>query len=196
VHDNEVTGVVRCSWVDDDPLYRSYHDVEWGVPQHDDRALFELLVLEHFQAGLAWRTILHKREAFRDAFDGFVTERVAAYGAEDVTRLLTDARIVRHRGKIEAAIHNAARFREVQSAHGSFSAFLWGFVDGTPRVERRSRTQRARPTTALSDAVSTELRRKGFRFLGSTTVQAYLQATGVVMDHDLECFRHAELAPG
>jgi DNA-3-methyladenine glycosylase I len=188
--------LVRCTWVDDDPLYRAYHDEEWGVPQHDDRALFELLVLEHFQAGLSWRTILHKREAFRRAFDGFVPERVAAYGAEDVTRLLADAAIVRHRGKIEAAIHNAERFLRTQATDGSFARFLWAFVDGTPRVERRGRGERALPTTPLSDRVSAELRRRGFRFLGSTTVQAYLQATGVVMDHDLSCFRHHELAPG
>lgn len=187
---------VRCTWVDDDPLYRAYHDDEWGVPQHDDRALFELLVLEHFQAGLAWRTILHKREAFRRAFDGFVPERVAAYGPDDVTRLLADAGIVRHRGKIEAAIHNAERFLQTQATDGSFARFLWAFVDGTPRVERRAPGERARPTTPLSDRVSAELRRRGFRFLGSTTVQAYLQATGVVMDHDLECFRYQELAPG
>ncbi|MFO7546690.1 MAG: DNA-3-methyladenine glycosylase I [Trueperaceae bacterium] len=191
-----MTHRVRCTWVDDDPLYRAYHDQEWGVPQHDDRALFELLVLEHFQAGLAWRTILHKREAFRRAFDGFVPERVAAYGQDDVTRLLADAAIVRHRGKIEAAIHNAERFLQTRATDGSFASFLWAFVDGTPRVERRSRAERAPPKTALSDRVSAELKRRGFRFLGSTTVQAYLQATGVVMDHDLECFRHHELAPG
>lgn len=184
----------RCAWVDDDPIYQRYHDEEWGTPQHDDRALFELLVLESFQAGLAWRTILHKRAAFRRAFAGFEPARVAAFDEDDVTRLLQDAGIVRHRGKIEAAIHNARRFLEVQAAHGTFAAFLWGFVEGAPRIGRRAVGEPPRPTTALSDAVSTELRRRGFRFLGSTTVQAYLQATGVVMDHDPACFRFAELA--
>lgn len=186
--------VPRCAWVDDDPLYQRYHDEEWGTPQHDDRALFELLVLESFQAGLAWRTILHKRAAFQRAFDGFEPARVAAFDEDDVTRLLQDAGIVRHRGKIEAAIHNARRFLEVQAAYGAFAAFLWGFVDGAPRIGRRAEGEPPRPTTALSDTVSAELRRRGFRFLGSTTVQAYLQATGVVMDHDPACFRFAELA--
>lgn len=189
-----MTTVRRCAWVDDDPLYRRYHDEEWGTPQRDDRALFELLVLESFQAGLAWRTILHKRVAFRRAFEDFEPARVAAFDENDVTRLLQDAGIVRHRGKIEAAIHNARRFLEVQAAYGTFAAFLWGFVDGAPRVGQRAEGARPQPTTPLSDAVSAELRRRGFRFLGSTTVQAYLQATGVVMDHDPACYRFAELA--
>lgn len=170
---------------------RAYHDTEWGTPHHDDRALFELLILEGAQAGLSWQTILNKRENYRRAFAGFDPAAVAAFGPQDVEALLGDAGIVRHRGKIEAAIGNARAFLQVQREHGSFDAFLWGYVDGRPVISRRAVAESPPARTELSDRVSKELVRRGFKFVGSTIVYAFLQACGVVDDHAAECFRAA-----
>ena len=187
-------GKRRCGWVTDDPLYLRYHDEEWGVPVRDDRRMFEFLVLETFQAGLSWLTILRKREAFRRAFGGFDPERVARFGARDVARLMADAAIVRNRRKIDAAIANARAFLAVQEAEGSFSRWLWGFVDGRPVVHRWRHDEDVPAETELSRRVSRELRRRGFRFVGPVVVYAHMQATGMVMDHVTGCFRFEELA--
>ena len=171
----------------------AYHDREWGVPLHDDRALFELLVLEGAQAGLSWRTILHKREAYRQAFAGFDPTAVAGFEEADVQTLLRDAGIVRHEGKIRAAIANAEAVLVVQEQYGSLDAFLWRFVGGAP-IENAWRTMSEVPSsTAESEALSKELRKRGFKFVGPTIVYAFLQAAGLVNDHLVGCFRHAEV---
>lgn len=187
--------VTRCPWVGDDPRMRRYHDEVWGVPLHDERALFEMLVLESFQAGLSWRTILTKQEAFRRAFAGFDPEAVAAFGPADESRLLADAGIVRNRAKIRAAIANASAFLEVQRAFGSFDTYLWSSVEGAPLVHEHHLDDPPPATHPVSDALSADLKRRGFRFLGSTTVYAFLQATGVVNDHLMECFRYDQCTP-
>jgi DNA-3-methyladenine glycosylase I len=178
----------RCSWAQAQPEI-DYHDTEWGVPVHDDRRLFEMLTLEGAQAGLSWRTILQKRAGYRAAFGGFEPAAVAAFAAARVDALVADPRIVRHRGKIEATVGNAHAFLAVQQQHGSFAAWLWGFVDGRPVVTRWRPGEGPPARTALSDRVSAELRQRGFRFVGSTIVYAYLQAVGVVDDHQAGCFR-------
>ena len=171
-----------------------YHDEEWGVPLHHDRALFELLILEGAQAGLSWSTILGKRDGYRRAFARFDPARVARFGARERRRLLADAGIVRNRLKIDAAIGNARAFLAVREELGSFDRYLWSFVDGQP-IQNRRRSARAVPArTPLSDKLSIDLKKRGFRFVGSTICYAFLQATGVVNDHTLRCFRHAELA--
>jgi DNA-3-methyladenine glycosylase I len=184
----------RCPWAGtQDPMMR-YHDEEWGVPLHDDRKLFEFLVLEGAQAGLSWSTILNKRDAYRVAFDGFDPRRVARYGAADVRRLLADAGIVRNRLKIASAINNARAFLAVEREFGSFDRYIWAFVGGRP-LRNRWRTQSQFPArTALSDRISEDLRRRGFTFVGSTIVYAHLQATGMVNDHITSCFRHRQVA--
>jgi DNA-3-methyladenine glycosylase I len=170
-----------------------YHDEEWGVPQHDDGRLFELLILEGAQAGLSWSTILNKRDGYRRAFARFDPARVARFGARERRRLLADAGIVRNRLKIDAAIGNARAFLEVQEEFGSFDRYLWSFTRGP--IQNRRRSARAVPArTPLSDQLSRDLKTRGFRFVGSTICYAFLQATGVVNDHTLRCFRHAELA--
>jgi len=183
----------RCGWVTDDPLYLRYHDEEWGVPVRDDRLLFEFLVLETFQAGLSWLTILRKREAFRRAFAGFDPEKVARFGERQVARLMGDRSIVRNRRKIEAAVANARAFLAVREAEGSFAEWIWSFVDGTPIVNRWRRDEDVPAETPLSRAISRELRARGFRFVGPVVVYAHMQATGMVMDHVVPCFRHGEL---
>ena len=184
----------RCPWPAALPLMVAYHDEEWGVPLHDDRRLFEFLVLESMQARLSWLIVLRKREAFRRAFAGFDPECVARFGARDVRRLLQDAGIIRNRAKIEAAIANARTFLAVQEAHGSFDRYVWRFVDGRP-VQHRWRTLKELPvTTPQSDAMSRELKALGFRFLGSTVCYAHMQATGMVNDHLVHCFRHRAVA--
>jgi DNA-3-methyladenine glycosylase I len=184
----------RCPWAQRD-LDRVYHDTEWGVPLHDERALFELLTLEGAQAGLSWSTILAKRPAYRAAFARFDPRAVARYTARDVTRLLADAGIVRHRGKIEATITNARAFLAVQAQQGSFDAYLWGFVDGRP-IQNRWRAPRNVPVeTDESRALSRDLRGRGFKFVGPTICYAFMQAAGLVNDHVTGCFRHAELTP-
>ena len=184
----------RCSWCGTDPLYVAYHDEEWGVPVHDDRRLFEFLVLEGAQAGLSWITILRKRENYRRAFAEFDPRAVARFGARDVRRLLGDAGIVRNRLKIASTIGNACAFLRVQEEFGSFARYQWDFVGGRPIVEQRGTSLDVPPRTELSDAWSKDLKRRGFKFVGSTIVYAYMQAVGVVNDHVVECFRLAPLA--
>jgi DNA-3-methyladenine glycosylase I len=178
----------RCHWARD-PREHAYHDEEWGVPQHDDRMLFEMLTLEGAQAGLSWRTILNKREGYRRAFANFDPVVVAQFDAAKVDALVQDPGIVRHRGKIESTVTNARAFLEVQREFGSFAAFLWGFVDGKPVVTRRAMGEKLPARTELSDRVSKALMKRGFRFVGSTIIYAYLQAVGVVDDHQIGCHR-------
>jgi len=185
---------VRCEWVPlDDPLYVAYHDEEWGTPEHDDRRLFELLTLEGAQAGLSWRTILYKRNGYRAAFAGFDPAVVAGFGAADVERLLADPGIVRNRLKVESAVGNAARVLDVQAEHGSLDAYLWGFVEGKSVVGDFRTLAEIPAETPLSKALSKDLRRRGFRFVGPTVCYAFLQAAGLVNDHVVSCFRFAEL---
>jgi len=183
----------RCPWAGSDPLYVAYHDEEWGVPKTDARALFEKLVLEGFQAGLAWITILRKRKAFRAAFDNFDAEAMARYGQRKVASLLKDKGIVRHRGKIEAAISNAKAFLDLESGPG-FSQFLWGFVDGTPKQNAYKQMADIPAATPESKALAKALKERGFRFCGPTTLHAFMQGIGMVNDHLTGCFRHAECA--
>ena len=184
--------VTRCAWPKSD-LDIAYHDAEWGVPVHDDRVLFEFLTLEGAQAGLSWSTILKKRGHYRRAFDAFDPERVARFTPRRIERLLTDPGIVRHRGKIESTVANARRFLDVQREFGSFDRYVWRFVDGAPRVNSW-RTHGAIPArTPESDALSKDLKRRGFRFVGSTICYAFMQAVGMVNDHTTECFRWGEL---
>jgi DNA-3-methyladenine glycosylase I len=179
----------RCLWAGDDPLMIAYHDDEWGRPVHDDRVLFEFLILEGAQAGLSWSTILRKRQGYRRAFARFDAKKVAKLGAADVRRLMGDAGIVRNRLKIEAAIVNARRVLEVAKEHGSFDRYVWGFVGGQPI--RRPRTMKNLPaTTPESDALSKDLKRRGFKFVGSTIVYAFMQAVGMVDDHVAGCAAH------
>lgn len=185
---------IRCAWAGTDPTYVAYHDREWGVPCHDDRRLFEMLVLEGAQAGLAWITVLRKRDAYRRAFAQFDVEAVARFDAGDEARLLGDAGIVRNRLKISAAIRNARAFIEVCEAFGSFDRYLWGFVDGRPRVNRRERDADTPASTPRAEALSRDLRTRGFRFVGPTICYAYMQAVGMVNDHVIGCFRWRELA--
>ncbi len=183
----------RC-WGDGDELMTAYHDLEWGVPLHDDGKLFEFLVLEGMQAGLSWSTILRKRENFRKAFHGFDAARVAKYGERDIARLLADAGIIRNRLKVRAAVENARRFLEVRKEFGSFDRYIWAFVDGKP-IQNRLRSLSELPAhTPLSDRISADLKSRGFRFVGSTIVYAHMQATGMVNDHVTGCFRYRELA--
>jgi DNA-3-methyladenine glycosylase I len=184
----------RCSWSGTDPLYVSYHDEEWGVPMHDDRILFEFLVLEGAQAGLSWSTILRKRDAYRRAFDGFDPRKVARYDKRKVAALLADAGIVRNRAKIESAIKNAKAFLDVQGEFGSFDAYQWRFVDGRPVQNRRRAVREIPPRSPQSDAMSKDLKARGFSFVGSTIIYAHMQAIGMVNDHVVECFRHREVA--
>jgi len=179
----------RCGWARNE-LAAAYHDAEWGVPLHDDRRLFEFVVLEGMQAGLSWDTILRKRPAFRSAFADFDPERVARFGARDVARLLQDAGIVRNRQKIEAAITNARAFLAVREAFGGFAPYAWRFVDGRPVVNRWRTLREVPATSAVSDGWSRDLRARGFTFVGSTIVYAHMQATGMVNDHLVACFRH------
>jgi len=183
----------RCAWAGNDALYQAYHDHEWGVPVHDDRRLFEFLILEGAQAGLSWITILRKRENYRAALDHFDAARIARYGANKIESLLQDAGIVRNRLKLEAAVVNAQKFLEVQQACGSFNAFIWQFVDGKPRQNAWRRLADVPASTPQSDAMSRELKRRGFKFAGTTICYALMQATGMVNDHTTNCFRHAEL---
>jgi DNA-3-methyladenine glycosylase I len=183
--------VVRCGWAPEhDPLYVAYHDEEWGVPSHDERHLFELLVLEGAQAGLSWSTILHKREGYRHAFAGFDVEAVARFGPRDVDRRLSDPRIVRNRLKVESAVANA----RATIAAGGLDELLWSFVGGEPRANRWRTLSQVPAETAESRAMSKELKRRGFRFVGPTVCYSLMQACGLVNDHVVGCFRHAEVA--
>ncbi|OGS94057.1 MAG: DNA-3-methyladenine glycosylase [Gallionellales bacterium RIFCSPLOWO2_02_FULL_57_47] len=183
----------RCAWAGDDALYRQYHDKEWGVPLHDDRRLFEFLILEGAQAGLSWITILRKREHYRTAFDDFNAARIAAYGANKIKSLLQDAGIVRNRLKVAAAVVNAQKFLDVQDEFGSFDTFIWQFVEGRPRLNKWRSQDHVPTSTPESDAMGKELKRRGFKFAGTTICYAYMQAVGMVNDHTTNCFRHAEL---
>lgn len=184
----------RCWGELEDPLVRDYHDLEWGTPLHDDRKIFEFLILEGMQAGLSWNLILKKRENFRRAFRGFDPEKVARFKARDVERLLNDAGIIRNRLKILAAINNAKRFLEVEKEFGTFDSYIWGFVGGKP-IRSGLRSFVDMPArTPLSDAISKDLKVRGFKFVGSTVVYSHMQATGMVNDHLVGCFRYKELA--
>jgi DNA-3-methyladenine glycosylase I len=183
----------RCGWVTDDPLYIRYHDEEWGVPVHDDRRLLEFLILEGAQAGLSWLTILRKREAYRRAFARFDPKRVAEFGRAEAKRLLADPGIVRNRLKIDAAIDNARAFVAIQKEFGSFDRFVWSFTNGQP-LQNRWRSLREIPArTAEANALSRELKHRGFRFVGPTILYAFMQAVGMVNDHVLDCFRYRQL---
>ena len=184
----------RCGWAGTDPLYVAYHDTEWGVPVRKDRVLFEFLLLEGFQAGLSWLTILRKREAFRRAFAGFAPERVARFGARESARLMADAGIVRNRAKIAAAGQNARAFLAVREERGSFSEYVWDFVGGRPIVNRVRTPADVPAETDESRALSKDLRRRGFNFVGPTICYAFMQATGLVNDHRIDCFRYRETA--
>ena len=184
----------RCEWAGSDPRMVAYHDREWGSPVHDDITLFEFLTLEGAQAGLSWSTILNKRDNYRRAFAGFDPEKVARFNKRSVERLLRDPGIVRNRLKVESTISNARAFLEVRQEHGSFDAYIWSFVEGNPTVNRFQRLRQIPATTPLSDAISKELKKRGFRFVGSTIVYAYMQAVGMVNDHTVDCFRYGELS--
>lgn len=183
----------RCGWCGDDPLYVAYHDTEWGVPERDSRALFEKLVLDGFQAGLAWITILRKRDAFRAAFGGFDPDRIATWGESDVLRCLADSGIVRHRGKIEATIGNARAWQQVEAEQG-FSEFLWDFVAGVPVQNARASLGEIPAQTPTSAALAKALKARGFRFCGPTIMYAFMQAVGMVNDHVVDCPAYARLA--
>ena len=183
----------RCFWVSDDPLYIAYHDKEWGVPVYDDKALFEFLILETFQAGLSWITILKKREHFREAFDDFDYKKIAAYNEDKYNELLLNSGIIRNKLKIKSAISNAQLFIEVQEEFGSFSKYIWAFVDGKPIKNTFDKREDVPATTVLSDKISKDLKKRGFKFVGSTVMYAYMQATGMVNDHTTDCFRYNEI---
>lgn len=188
-------GPTRCGWTGgNDPLMTAYHDEEWGVPLHDDRALFELLTLEGAQAGLSWQTVLRRREGYRRAFEGFDVDRIARYGDKDRARLLGDTGIIRNRAKVDATIGNARALLELLPEAGSFDAYLWGFVGGRPRQNRFETLSELPAETEESRALSKDLRRRGFRFVGPTICYAFMQAAGLVNDHEVSCFRYAVLS--
>ena len=187
-------GLYRCAWPQQDPLYVAYHDTEWGVPEYDDRALFEKLILDGFQAGLSWITILRKRDNFRRAFDGFDPATIARYGKRKTEALMKDAGIVRNRAKIEGTIGSAKAYLKIMDEGPGFSKFLWDFVDGKPKVNNFKTTASVPASTPLSIKISKELAARGFKFVGPTIVYAFMQATGMVNDHVAKCYRHAELA--
>ena len=184
----------RCEWPGQDALMIEYHDREWGVPVHDDRRHFEFLVLEAAQAGLSWRTVLRKREAYREAFSQFDPEKVARFDARRIERLLLNPGIIRNRLKVEAAVRNAKAFLAVQREFGSFDAYCWRFVDGRPRINRWKTLGQIPATTSQSDAFSRDLKQRGFSFVGSTVIYAHMQAVGMVNDHVTRCFRYRELS--
>lgn len=189
-----MTDLPRCAWCSPDSLYRAYHDEEWGVPLHDERALFELLTLEGAQAGLSWFTILKKREGYRRAFHDFDAERIARYTEADVARLMADAGIVRNRLKIESTITNARATLTLRESGGGLDGYFWNFVDGQPIVNAWTDMRQVPASTPLSDAISKDLKKRGFKFVGSTIVYAHMQAMGLVNDHTAGCFRYAGLA--
>ena len=180
----------RCEWAGPDQIYVDYHDNEWGVPLHDDNKLFEMLILEGMQAGLAWITVLKKREAFRAAFDGFDPQRVALYDDAKIGELMANKGIIRHRGKITAAVGNAKAFLEIQKEYGSFDEFIWDYVSGAPIVNIFSSMAEIPTTTLLSDRISKDLKKRGFKFVGSTIIYAFMQAIGMVDDHMVWCPCH------
>lgn len=179
---------IRCAWCEKDDLYRKYHDEEWGKPVHDDETIFEFLILESFQAGLSWYTILSKRENFRKAFDHFDYKKVAAYSDKKIEELMNDPGIIRNRLKILSAVTNAQKFIEVQKEFGSFSNYIWNFIGGKPIDNHPEKLSDIPATTEISDLISGELKKRGFKFVGSTVIYAHMQATGMVNDHIKECF--------
>ncbi|MCF8273791.1 MAG: DNA-3-methyladenine glycosylase I [Flavobacteriaceae bacterium] len=183
----------RCGWCVGDKLYETYHDQEWGVPVYDDATLFEFLILETFQAGLSWITILRKRENFRKAFDDFDYKKIAEYKQEKIDTLIQDEGIIRNKLKIQATITNAQAFMTIQKEFGSFSKYIWEFVDGKPIKNSLKTHKEAVATTAISDALSKDLKKRGFKFVGSTVIYAHMQATGMVNDHEVGCFRYHEV---
>ncbi|HSP82905.1 MAG TPA: DNA-3-methyladenine glycosylase I [Gillisia sp.] len=183
----------RCGWCVGDPLYEAYHDTEWGVPVLDDQTLFEFLILETFQAGLSWITILRKRENFREALDEFNYEKIADYSEEKIEELLLNAGIIRNKLKVRATVTNAQAFMKVQEEFGSFSAYIWEFVQRKPINNKVENYKEMPPTTSVSDALSKDLKKRGFKFVGSTVMYAHMQATGMVNDHEVSCFRHKEV---
>ncbi len=183
---------IRCEWVGNDPLYQSYHDGEWGVPCYDDRTLFELLILEGAQAGLSWITILKKRENYRRLFDNFDANKIVRYTPKKVEKLLLDAGIVRNRLKVESTISNAKAFLELQKEPGGFSGFIWSFVDGKPIINNPRTLKEVPVKTVVSDALSKALKKRGFKFVGSTICYAFMQAAGLVNDHTIDCFCHTK----
>ena len=184
---------VRCGWAKGERYIR-YHDEEWGVPVHDDRTLFEFLILEGAQAGLSWSTILNKRDNYRSAFDGFDPQKIAKYRAKKIRSLLADPGIVRNKLKVAAAVENAKAFLRVQEEFGSFDRYIWQFVGGKPRINRRKSLREVPPRTPESDAMSKDLKRRGFKFVGTTICYAFMQAVGMVNDHITDCFRHKPLS--
>lgn len=183
----------RCGWCLGDPLYEAYHDEEWGTPVYDDGILFEFLILETFQAGLSWITVLRKRDNFRTAFDGFDYKKIANYNQAKIDELLDNAGIIRNKLKIHAAVTNAQAFMNVQKEFGSFSKYIWDFVDGKPIKNKLKDYKKAPANTPLSDAISKDLKKRGFKFVGTTVVYAHMQATGMVNDHEINCFRYDEV---
>ena len=183
----------RCGWCKGDALYEQYHDIEWGVPVKDDAILFEFLVLETFQAGLSWITILRKRENFRTAFDQFDYKKIAHYNQDKIDGLLQNTGIVRNKLKVRATVSNAQLFMKVQEEFGSFSKYIWGFIDGKPIQNTVRNYKEAPPTTAISNTISKDLKKRGFKFVGSTVMYAYMQAVGMVNDHEMNCFRYDEI---
>ncbi len=184
---------IRCGWCVGKPLYEQYHDEEWGTPVHDDQKQFEFLVLESAQAGLSWWTILQRRENYRKAFANFDYKKVAKYTPEKVEKLLLDASIIRNRAKIEATVNNAQRFLEVQKEFGSFSNYIWGFVGGKPKVNNCKTLKDVAPTSPESDELAKDMKKRGFKFLGSTTLYAHMQATGLINDHIMDCHRFKKI---
>lgn len=183
----------RCGWCVGDPLYETYHDQEWGVPVYDDATIFEFLILETFQAGLSWITVLRKRENFKKAFDNFDYKTIANYKQPKIDSLLQDAGIIRNKLKVNATVTNAQAFMKVQQEFGSFSKYIWSFVDGKPIKNAIKDYKSAPATTEISDALSKDLKKRGFKFVGSTVIYAHMQATGMVNDHEVSCFRYNDV---
>jgi DNA-3-methyladenine glycosylase I len=183
------TELKRCNWCNSSDLYQKYHDQEWGVPVYDDQTLFEFLILETFQAGLSWITILNKRENFRNAFDNFNYKKIAHYSEDKVQELLLDAGIIRNQLKVRSAISNAVAFIKIQEEFGSFSSYIWEFTDGKPIHNNRQSLKEVPATTPLSDTISKDLKKRGFKFVGSTVIYAHMQATGMVNDHVADCWK-------
>jgi len=189
---NKTNNIKRCPWPADDPLYINYHDKEWGVPVHNDKKLFEFLLLEGFQAGLSWRTILIKRNNFRKAFDNFDFNKITLYDKRKINSLLNDAGIIRNRLKIESAVKNAQAFIKVRKEFGTFDKYIWSFVNNKPVVNKFKNLRELPAKTELSDRISIDMKKRGFNFVGSTIIYAHLQATGIVNDHLITCFRYKE----
>ncbi len=183
----------RCGWCEGDALYEAYHDQEWGVPVYDDDTLFEFLTLETFQAGLSWITVLRKRENFRKAFDDFDYKKIADYNQDKMDELLQDAGIIRNKLKVKATVTNAQAFMKIQEEFGSFSKYIWGFVDGKPIKNSLINYKEAPANTPLSDTISKDLKKRGFKFVGTTVIYAHMQATGMVNDHEVSCFRYNQV---